>query len=251
MKKLPQLVCLMLAAVLLGCLPSIREGRAWVNGKVGTASINVDGYWNSEQFGAGRLVQKENLVTGIIGDYYAEGSVNNNRLWMVLTTDRAWTEITVELSLADSVLDGRYARGMLTEQNGKKVSFNKVAREFKKSFETIDIDARQMWPGERWLFFNAGTTDVNINGKWYDEYWGEADIVQDGDEFHGIIGRYYLKGVICDKTVYMIMYTRWGLCYSAIMKADNAGIHGKYFQVLTYNDDIDRTPGWRIKLERY
>jgi len=88
---------LWLAAVLIGLATSNPvqvlakkvgvEGRAWLDAQKDPAVINVNGTWDSDEWGAVHLRQSEGSrdVSGSVGGYEITGVVSGNRLFMLFS----------------------------------------------------------------------------------------------------------------------------------------------------------------------
>jgi hypothetical protein len=88
------------AAVLLLCisfptsLPATKgevEGKAWLDAQKDPAAINVNGTWDSEEWGTFHLVQIEGSrdVSGNGAGYEIAGVVSGKRLFMLFISSRA------------------------------------------------------------------------------------------------------------------------------------------------------------------
>lgn len=64
------------------------EGKAWLDAQKDPAAINVNGAWDSEEWGDFHLLQAEGSreVSGNGGGYEVTGVVSGNRLFMLLST---------------------------------------------------------------------------------------------------------------------------------------------------------------------
>ena len=117
MKLLP----FFLAAVLLTACNSPQRfeanrtaAQSWLSGKAGTAQGDLSGAWRDgtrEDWGEGRLVQRGNKITGMLGDYEVDGVMNGSRVFLALKADD-WYYYSVEAVHKGPVLEGLYSRGV-------------------------------------------------------------------------------------------------------------------------------------------
>ena len=117
MKLLP----FFLAAVLLTACNSPQRfeanrtaAQSWLSGKAGTAHGDLSGAWRDgtrEDCGEGRLVQRGNKITGMLGDYEVDGVMNGSRVFLALKADD-WYYYSVEAVHKGPVLEGLYSRGV-------------------------------------------------------------------------------------------------------------------------------------------
>jgi hypothetical protein len=87
------------------------KGQAWLDAQKDPAGINVNGAWDSEEWGVLHLRQTAGSreVIGSGGGYYIKGIVSGNRLFMILSTDDAVEYCAVLSSEADNELFGSYS----------------------------------------------------------------------------------------------------------------------------------------------
>ena len=73
---------------LLGAKAEV-EGKAWLDAQKDPAEMNVNGTWDSEEWGDFHLVQAEGSrdVTGNGGDYKIVGVVSGKRLFLLFVDD--------------------------------------------------------------------------------------------------------------------------------------------------------------------
>ena len=117
MKLLP----FFLAAVLLTACNSPQRfeanrtaAQSWLSGKAGTAQGDLSGAWRDgtrEDWGEGRLVQRGNKITGMLGYYEVDGVMNGSRVFLALKADD-WYYYSVEAVHKGPVLEGLYSRGV-------------------------------------------------------------------------------------------------------------------------------------------
>jgi hypothetical protein len=67
------------------------EGKAWLDAQKDPAAMNVNGTWDSEEWGTFHLVQTEGSreVSGNGGGYVITGVVSGKRLFMLFSSRRA------------------------------------------------------------------------------------------------------------------------------------------------------------------
>ena len=87
------------------------EGKAWLDAQKDPPAMNVNGAWNSEEWGAFLLTQAEGSrdVTGKGGGYDITGVVSGKRLFMLFSTKHT-VDYCATLSLSDeNSLTGTYS----------------------------------------------------------------------------------------------------------------------------------------------
>jgi hypothetical protein len=87
------------------------EGKAWLDSQKDPAAINVNGAWNSEEWGAFHLVQAEGSreVSGNGGGYEITGVVSGKRLFL-LFSEKHTVEYCATLSPdGENSLSGTYS----------------------------------------------------------------------------------------------------------------------------------------------
>lgn len=81
----------------------------WLNANAGASTIDVSGYWRSDDWGLTYFSQKGNRVTGHLGKYPVGGVVRGHTLYLAVTED-GWTYYTVAAGLVQKgVLEGFYS----------------------------------------------------------------------------------------------------------------------------------------------
>jgi hypothetical protein len=81
----------------------------WLNANAGSSSIDVSGYWRSDDWGLSYFTQKGNRVTGRLGKYPVGGVVRGRSLYLAVTEDN-WTYYTVVAAqVQKGVLEGFYS----------------------------------------------------------------------------------------------------------------------------------------------
>ena len=81
-----------------------------------------------------------------------------------------------------------------------------------------------------WLEAKAGTVSTNVGGKWTTaggpgDNWGEANLVQDGSRFFGMLGSYSVDGAINREHIYLVLLSGKTVYYTAILRR---GADGSY-----------------------
>ena len=87
------------------------EGKAWLDAQKGPASINVNGTWDSEEWGTFHLVQTEGSrdVSGNGAGYEITGVVSGKRLFMLFISRRALNYCATMNPNGENSLIGTYS----------------------------------------------------------------------------------------------------------------------------------------------
>ena len=88
------------------------EGKAWLDSQKDPAELNVNGAWDSEEWGDFHLVQAEGnrVVTGNGGGYEIVGVVSGKRLFMLFAQNHTVREYCATVSpTAENTLAGTYS----------------------------------------------------------------------------------------------------------------------------------------------
>jgi hypothetical protein len=104
------LLCISLPTSLTAAKVDV-EGKAWLDSQKDPAAINVNGAWNSEEWGAFHLVQAEGSreVSGNGGGYEITGVVSGKRLFL-LFSEKHTVEYCATLSPdGENSLSGTYS----------------------------------------------------------------------------------------------------------------------------------------------
>jgi hypothetical protein len=87
------------------------EGRAWLDAQKDPPAINVNGRWDSEEWGVLHLIQSEGTrdVSGNGGGYDITGAVSGKRLFMLLSSNRTVAYCAILSPDGDNSLAGSYS----------------------------------------------------------------------------------------------------------------------------------------------
>jgi hypothetical protein len=87
------------------------EGKAWLDAQKDPAAINVNGAWDSDEFGALHLLQTDGSrdVSGNGGGYEITGVVSGTRLFMLFGSSHTVDYCAVLSANGDSSLMGTYS----------------------------------------------------------------------------------------------------------------------------------------------
>lgn len=87
------------------------EGKAWLDAQKDPPAINVNGAWDSEEWGAFRLFQTEGSreVSGNGGGYQITGVVSGKRLFMLFSTNHTVEYCATLNSSGENSLAGTYS----------------------------------------------------------------------------------------------------------------------------------------------
>jgi hypothetical protein len=90
-----------------------KEGRAWLAQFSDAAGVNVDGSWQSKDWGTVKLVQQKDSreVTGTGDGWEIVGVVSGNKLYLLFADKKGNLNYTATLTAkGESKLEGTYAR---------------------------------------------------------------------------------------------------------------------------------------------
>ena len=87
------------------------EGKAWLDAQKDAPAMNVNGAWESEEWGAFLLTQTEGSrdVTGKGGGYDITGVVSGKRLFMLFSTKHTVDYCATVTANGDNKLTGTYS----------------------------------------------------------------------------------------------------------------------------------------------
>ena len=87
------------------------EGKGWLDAQKDPPAMNVNGIWDSDEWGVFHLTQAEGSreVSGSGGGYGITGVVSGKRLFMLFTTDRTVEYCATLSSDSDHSLAGSYS----------------------------------------------------------------------------------------------------------------------------------------------
>jgi hypothetical protein len=87
------------------------EGKAWLDAQKDPAAINVNGTWDSEEWGTFHLVQTEGIreVSGNGAGYEITGVVSGKRLFMLFVSRRALNYCATMSPNGENSLIGTYS----------------------------------------------------------------------------------------------------------------------------------------------
>lgn len=122
------LTSILLMASSIGCghAPlSIYLAKYWLQTKTGPATIDIDGQWDAGEWGEAVFHQKDKTVYGSIGGYTAEGIIDGDKLYLVISARDSFRYHAI-LQLRDGWLQGKYGVPIATE--GKYIYDTTVTR---------------------------------------------------------------------------------------------------------------------------
>jgi hypothetical protein len=87
------------------------EGKAWLDAQKDPPALNVNGTWDSEEWGTFRLTQAEGSreVSGNGGGYEITGAVSGNHLFMLFSTRHTVDYCATLSPNAENGLTGTYS----------------------------------------------------------------------------------------------------------------------------------------------
>lgn len=104
------LLCISLSTSLTAAKVEV-EGKAWLDAQKDPPAINVNGAWDSEEWGAFRLSQAEGSreVSGNGGGYQITGVVSGKRLFMLFSSNHTVDYCATLSSNGENSLTGTYS----------------------------------------------------------------------------------------------------------------------------------------------
>lgn len=100
-----------------------------------------------------------------------------------------------------------------------------------------------MIKGENWLASKTEKTEMNVSGSWMSPEWGDAKLVQQGQNITGTLGDYPVKGTVSGNDLYMLMYSGDKIHYFAELRAaDKNTFKGLYSEKFGTFDDAKNAP---------
>jgi hypothetical protein len=87
-----------------------------------------------------------------------------------------------------------------------------------------------------WLETQRGVSEIQIQGKWYSEQFGNTFIDQNGSSISGTIGNYYIEGVINKNIVIMAITSKNLFQYLAVVEMKDDYMSGDYTGEFKYRD---------------
>jgi len=112
------------------------------------------------------------------------------------------------------------------------------------SFALISCAASGLKKNEigQWLDSKAGNknAEINLNGKWSDKSengWGQANLVQKGNNLSGNFGEYTIEGRVSGKTAYIVALSNDQVYYLLKLELEGNKLSGAYF----YENDKNLT----------
>lgn len=109
--------------LLTSCSVSIETARKWVIEKKGETTIDIDGAWHSNEWGDAYIIQKGNIVTGMMGSYALEGTIKGDILFIIVTSHGDFYYSMI-LKHHKDVLMGKYSSSVSYDDGMRDVSWN-------------------------------------------------------------------------------------------------------------------------------
>src|SRR5208337_2728531 len=98
------------------------EGKAWLDAKTEPAEVNVDGTWDSSEWGMMLLHQAKNAreVTGTSDNWEIEGVVSGKKVFHVFSSKGRLVYTAEASQKEDGSLSGSYIKGIMQSDSGNK-----------------------------------------------------------------------------------------------------------------------------------
>jgi Protein of unknown function (DUF2846) len=109
----------------------MNEGKAWLATKTEPAEMNVDGAWNSGDWGMMLLHQAKNAreVTGTSDNWGIEGVVSGKKVFLVFSRKGGLAYTAEASQKEDGSLSGSYIKGIMQSGSGDKAMLLRKAAE--------------------------------------------------------------------------------------------------------------------------
>jgi hypothetical protein len=102
-----------------------------------------------------------------------------------------------------------------------------------------------MIQGQIWLDSKTDKPEINVSGIWISNEWGEATFKQEGNKVTGMLGDYQVKGVVSGNSIYLLMYSKDKIDYTADLKSQgNETIEGFYSKYAIINEVVKKDPAY-------
>jgi hypothetical protein len=107
MKNLISILMVCSMVYFISCRSLIENYRPWLDSMKGKPTINVEGVYESDEWGQAVLIQKDNVITGTIGSYDIQGSVNDKTIYLVIGSSGSYYFVAI-LEPYKNLIMGRY-----------------------------------------------------------------------------------------------------------------------------------------------
>ncbi len=111
-----------LVLLLISCGTSMEKLRPWLNNMKGETTINVEGKWESPEWGTAYFIQKDGNLTGTIGSYEIIGSINGDTVYLVIGSSGTFYNSAI-LKYYKNSLIGKYTYNKLKDDNLPRKSY--------------------------------------------------------------------------------------------------------------------------------
>lgn len=120
-------IAVSILAVLLAtsCSVSIETARKWVIDRRGETTIDIDGAWHSNDWGDAYIIQKGNIITGMMGSYAIEGTIKGDMVHAIVTSHGSFYYSFVLKSHKEALI-GKYSSSIPEDASMKDVSWSAV-----------------------------------------------------------------------------------------------------------------------------
>jgi len=109
---------------------------------------------------------------------------------------------------------------------------------------------------DRWLENKNSPSTIDMTGEWdsggsWAGGWGTGRFIQDGRNFSGTLGSYYAEGTVSGDHVYMVIYSRKKVYYTAILKQTDDSYMGKaVYETLADDREARHAQSYPIVLKK-
>lgn len=208
---------------------SVKETDPWLESIAGASKVDMTGVWDAGGaitggWGEGRFTQKGNRVTGTLGFYDVNGVVSGTDIYMVLgSSGNVYYTAHLKKS-GDGNYIGKAVEGAIVDKKGSEEATNylMVLR------QVSNVPSLTRSVTTVWLNSLAGTAAVDITGVWdaggaITGGWGEGRFIQTGNRISGTLGFYNVDGVVNGTNVYLVLYARTAVYYTAHLQPSKDG----------------------------
>lgn len=133
---LPRLILLLLCMSFPASLAASDKGKEWLDAQKDPAAININGSWDSDEWGTFHLRQAVGSrdVSGNGGGYEITGVVSGKKLFMLFLTKSTVEYCAVLSADDDNTLTGIYStrksrfKGGLCQESGRPMNMNRKGK---------------------------------------------------------------------------------------------------------------------------
>lgn len=203
--------------------------KPWLDSRAGITNINMTGVWDAGGafaggWGEGRFTQTGNRISGTLGAYNVDGAVSGTEVFLVLYSANRYYTAQLKKEKDGSYI-GKAVEDAVLNEKGSENAVSYLM--FLKQVSNIPWLTREA--ATSWLKSLSGVPpSVNITGVWDSGgavAWGEGRFYQEGNRVLGTLGLYNVDGVVSGRDIYLVLYARDNVYYTANLKPSKNGTY--------------------------